>query len=265
MSTPNFEHPHLLSEKQLLQLLSAKTLQSLKPFHEFYDAIFLAALQLLESKRGSGEIMIPTARPDCLDEFMFGLYAIAIEVLRLREQDSSIRESQPKMREDRRVLTEERDRLKRLSQELVTSTRRLSGCTTHMAPAIRLHQEIQRLEKKWKRLEALEERTAMAIDPTLRDDYEAELCQTSRYHAKVTRFTFSLRKNSADLRRKTIRLVEHELLTLGKSLGVRIKTTRINTFASVFFGVALGETITDENVKTLRLRMRRKPKSPVQS
>ena len=55
-------------------------------------------------------------------------------------------------------------------------------------------------------------------------------------------------------------MIENEVLAMLKILKVKAVSSRINAFVEEFFDVALSGGITEENVRTLRNRMRQQHK-----
>ena len=174
---------------------------------------------------------------------------------------SLVCESQPALREYRRRVTAERVRLKQISKALATSKSRLGDAAGQIRrTATDFDSEIRAIDKKLKVFESAEADLSLLIDPTLRSDDEEKLAAKSRYSKKLTH-RLSLRKNSADLRRKVIKQIENAISDVVKILKIAPPMQkRIHTFVATFFAVGWGEKITEENVGTLRTRMRKSRK-----
>jgi hypothetical protein len=259
VSIPKFDYPYLLPEKELP--LSDETLGSLRPFEEFYSVLLPAIAQLFDNRRGGKKLLIPIDCSAALDDWLLSIYADAIEAFWRREFNSLLCEAQPRLRDFRDMVTGELQQREEISQYLGATTRRLGRAVTQVCPEIDSRQEIAELAKKSKALKEIEEFAASAIDPTLRNNYECELAKVSRYEPLFTRNRYSRRKNAADWYCDVIGMVEDKIAALFKILDLSTVSTRIGTFVVAFFDGAFSEAITEENVKTLRTRMRKRPKN----
>jgi hypothetical protein len=263
MPPTKFPYQRLIPEDELRRTLSPETLGSLKTLDDFARAIWPAIVKLFEPRRGSSYTPIPLDRDVAvaLEVLILRLDAVAIEALRRMDFDRLVRESQPALQQYRTLVTEECLRLEQMSKELATSASRLGGAAEALRwGATTFDSEIRAIDKKRKVLAQFEAHLSLLIDPTLRDDHEARLAATSRYSAKASRNRLSLRKNSADLSRRIIEIIESEVLAVLKILKVKAVSSRIEAFVKEFFDVALNGGITEENVRTLRIRMRQEHK-----
>ncbi len=259
MSIPRFKHLRLVSEEELLELMSARTMRLLRPFEKFYSALLPAIAQLFEVRRGAREVWIPIDRAGALDEFVLRLYAGGIETLFLGEYIATIRFAQPKLRKCRQDLTRARHRIERMSALLADAASRLDVAAEWVPPAaLDCRRELRSLEIKREHLKDAEEGCALMIHPSFGTANDIRLAAKSRYKGRIMQNRFSLRKNSVLVRRKTVEMVEDALVALMKAFNLRIASSRIDTFVASFFDAAFGKTIGEESIKTLRNRMRQK-------
>jgi len=188
-----------------------------------------------------------------LIDFVDALYRIVVSAIDFENHLAVERSARDFCRPQRRKFELSRIHVEHSLRHINLARNALGSAAKEIDPSVLRFNEISKsLEQLHHDLAQLESDCAYIVPKSLRTDREEVLSLQSKFRLK---HALSKPKRSAEFRYSVTERVEH---VVRKYTGTKVPSNHVDKFISTFFDAGFAEHVTEENVKTLRVRIKQR-------